>query len=117
MPHGFRESQDFDPAHQSSMENAWRKSCGDGTGMSNPLVWCPSEYAIIKAKYLLEQLGVPTLLTHIDRNITSLNSLVDHIDELYALDLAEKNNDMSAVMTLGLTAVSFIITMIMLPSF
>ena len=57
------------------------------------------------------------LLTHIDRNISSLNSLVDHTDELYALDLAEKNNDLSAVMTLGLTAVSFILTLIMLPSF
>lgn len=86
-------------------------------GMSDPLVWSRSEYAIVKAQYLLEQLGVPTLLTHIDRNITSLNSLVDHIDELYALDLAEKNNDLSAVMTLGLTAVSFILTLIMLPSF
>ena len=86
-------------------------------GMSDPLVWSRSEYAIVKAQYLLEQLGVPTLLTHIDRNITSLNSLVDHIDELYALDLAEKNNDLSAVMTLGLTALSFILTLIMLPSF
>jgi hypothetical protein len=86
-------------------------------GISDPLVWSRLEYAIVKAKYLLEQLGVPTLLTHIDRNITSLNSLVDHIDELYALDLAEKNNDMSTVMTLGLAAVSLILTMIMLPSF
>jgi hypothetical protein len=94
-----------------------RRLAAMSQGMSDPLVWSRSEYAIVKAKYLLGQLGVPTLLTHIDRNITSLNSLVDHIDELYALDLAEKNNDMSAVMTLGLTAVSFIITMIMLPSF
>ena len=60
---------------------------------------------------------MPTLLTHIDRNISSLNSLVDHVDELYALDLAEKNNDMSAIMTLGLTALSLILTFIMLPSF
>ena len=85
--------------------------------MSDPLVWSRSEYSILKAKYLLDQLGVPTLLTHIDRNISSLNSLVDHVDELYALDLAEKNNDMSAIMTLGLTALSLILTFIMLPSF
>ena len=86
-------------------------------GMSDPLVWSRTEYAIHKARYLLDQLGVPTLLTHIDRNISSLNSVVDHVDELYALDLAEKNNDLSAVITLGLTAVSFILTLIMLPSF
>lgn len=94
-----------------------RRLAAMSQGMSDPLVWSRSEYAIAKAKYLLEQLGVPTLLTHIDRNITSLNSLVDHIDELFALDLAEKNNDMSTVMTLGLAAVSLILTVIMLPSF
>ncbi len=104
------------PQHVSSAGNL-RRLAALSQGMSDPLVWSRSEYAIIKAQYLLEQLGVPTLLTHIDRNMTSLNSLVDHIDELYALDLAEKNNDLSAVMTLSLTAVSFILTLIMLPSF
>ena len=104
------------PQHVKSAGNI-RRLAALSQGMSDPLVWSRSEYAIVKAQYLLEQLGVPTLLTHIDRNITSLNSLVDHIDELYALDLAEKNNDLSAVMTLGLTAVSFILTLIMLPSF
>lgn len=104
------------PQHVSSAGNL-RRLAALSQGMSDPLVWSRSEYAIVKAQYLLEQLGVPTLLTHIDRNMTSLNSLVDHIDELYALDLAEKNNDLSAVMTLGLTAVSFILTLIMLPSF
>lgn len=104
------------PQHVISAGNL-RRLAALSQGMSDPLVWSRSEYAIEKAQYLLDQLGVPTLLTHIDRNMTSLNSLVDHIDELYALDLAEKNNDLSAVMTLGLTAVSFILTLIMLPSF
>lgn len=104
------------PQHVSSAGNL-RRLAALSQGMSDPLVWSRSEYAILKAQYLLEQLGVPTLLTHIDRNMTSLNGLVDHIDELYALDLAEKNNDLSAVMTLGLTSVSFILTLIMLPSF
>lgn len=104
------------PQHVKGAGNL-RRLAALSQGMSDPLVWGRSEYAIVKARYLLNELGVPTLLTHIDRNITSLNSLVDHIDELYALDLAEKNNDLSAVMTLGLTAVSFILTLIMLPSF
>jgi len=104
------------PQHVKSASNL-RRLAALSQGMSDPLVWSRSEYSILKAKYLLDQLGVPTLLTHIDRNISSLNSLVDHVDELYALDLAEKNNDMSAVMTIGLTAVTFILTLIMLPSF
>ncbi|MCL4270667.1 MAG: hypothetical protein KJZ72_14030 [Anaerolineales bacterium] len=104
------------PQHVKGAGNL-RRLAALSQGMSDPLVWGRSEYAIVKAKYLLEELGVPMLLTHIDRNISSLNSLVDHIDELYALDLAEKNNDLSAVMTLGLAAVSFILTLIMLPSF
>jgi len=104
------------PQHVKSAGNL-RRLAALSQGMSDPMVWSRSEYAITKAQHLLNQLGVPTLLTHIDRNITSLNSLVNHIDELYALDLAEKNNDLSAVMTLGLTAISFILTLIMLPSF
>lgn len=104
------------PQHVKGAGNL-RRLAALSQGMSDPLVWGRSEYAIVKARYLLEELGVPMLLTHIDRNISSLNSLVDHTDELYALDLAEKNNDLSAVMTLGLTAVSFILTLIMLPSF
>jgi hypothetical protein len=104
------------PEHVKSASNL-RRLAALSQGMSDPLVWSRSEYSILKAKYLLDQLGVPTLLTHIDRNMSSLNSLVDHVDELYALDLAEKNNDMSAIMTLGLTALSLILTLIMLPSF
>lgn len=104
------------PQHVKSAGNL-RRLAALSQGMSDPLVWSRSEYAINKAQYLLVQLGVPTLLTHIDRNITSLNSLVDHIDELYALDLAEKNGDLSVVMTLGLTALSLFLTLIMLPSF
>lgn len=113
---GDIELGDHLPQHVKSAGNL-RRLAALSQGISDPMVWSRSEYAIIKAQHLLNQLGVPTLLTHIDRNISSLNSLVNHIDELYALDLAEKNNDLSAVMTLGLTAVSFILTIIMLPSF
>lgn len=86
-------------------------------GMSDPLVWSRGEHSVLKARYLLDQLGVPILLTHIDRNISSLISMMDHIDELYALDLAEKDNDLSTVLTAGLATVSFLLTLIMLPSF
>ena len=97
--------------------NNVRRLAAMAQGMSDPLVWSRNEYALAKAQYLLDQLGVPMLLTHVDRNISSLNSAVDHVDELYALDLAEKGNDLSVIMTIGLAAASFILTFIMLPSF
>jgi hypothetical protein len=86
-------------------------------GLSNPQLWSRAEYSIRKATYLLEQLNVPTTLTHIERNISSINSVADHVDELYTADLAEQSNDMSTLLSLGLAAASFILTLLVLPSF
>lgn len=85
--------------------------------LSHPQLWSRAEYAIRKADYLLEQLGVPTIQEHIERNITSINSVVDHIDELYLADLSEKSNDNSTVLSLVLAAASFTLTILVLPSF
>jgi hypothetical protein len=85
--------------------------------LSHPQLWSRAEYATKKANYLLEQLGVPTIQEHIERNITSINSVVDHIDELYLADLSEKSNDNSTVLSLVLAAASFTLTLLMLPSF
>ena len=38
-------------------------------------------------------------------------------DELYIADLAEKGNDKATILSLGLTAVSFILVLLVLPSF
>jgi hypothetical protein len=97
--------------------NNVRRLAAMAQGMSDPLVWSRGEYSIQKARHLLLQLGVPTLLTHIDRNMNGINSLTDRIDDMYVLDLAEKGNDLSVVLTVGLAAISFILTLIMLPSF
>jgi hypothetical protein len=86
-------------------------------GLSNPQVWSRAEYAIRKATHLLEQLNVPTTLTHIERNIISINSVADHVDEWYMADLAEQSNDMGTLLSLGLAAASFILTLLILPSF
>jgi len=86
-------------------------------GLSDPHLWGRAEYAIKKAKNLIEQLGVPTLLTHIDRNINSINSVVDHVDELYIADLTEKNNDKTTLLSVVLAAASLILTILILPSF
>ena len=85
--------------------------------LSHPQLWSRAEYAIRKANYLLEQLGVPTIQEHIERNITSINSVVDHVDELYLADLSEKENDNSTILSLGLAAASLTLTLLMLPSF
>lgn len=85
--------------------------------LSHPQLWSRAEYAIRKANYLLEQLGVPTIQEHIERNITSINSVVDHVDELYLADLSEKENDNSTILSIGLAAASLTLTLLMLPSF
>jgi len=85
--------------------------------LSHPQLWSRAEYAIKKATYLLEQLGVPTIQEHIQRNITSISSVVDHVDELYLADLSEKENDNSTILSIGLAAASLTLTLLMLPSF
>ena len=79
--------------------------------------WGRAEYAIQKAERLFELLDLPRIFTHIDRNIDSINSVADHVDELYLADLAEKGNDKATVISMGLTAVSFILVLLILPSF
>lgn len=85
--------------------------------ISHPHLWSRAEYAIKKAAYLLEQLGVPTIQENLDRNITSISSVVDHVDELYLADLSEKQNDNSTILSIGLAAASLTLTLLMLPSF
>lgn len=70
-----------------------------------------------KAERLFSLLDVPRILEHVERNIESINSVADHVDELYIADLSEKSNDKATVLSLGLAAVSFIVTLLALPSF
>ena len=86
-------------------------------GLSNPQIWSRAEYAVVKANHLLDQLGIPNTLNYIERNIDSINSVVDHVDEWYMADLAEQSNDMATLLSLGLAAASFILTLLILPSF
>ena len=83
----------------------------------DPFAWSRAEFAIRKAKYMFEQLGIHETLTRIDRNISNINSMVEHIDELYTYDQAEKSNDFSVVLSIGVATVSFLLILITLPSF
>jgi hypothetical protein len=85
--------------------------------LSHPQLWSRTEYAIQKAQYLLDQLDVPKTLQHLERNIDSIASMVDHVDELYLADLSEKSNDKTTLLSLGVAAASLTLTLLMLPSF
>jgi hypothetical protein len=86
-------------------------------GLGNAQTWSRAEYAVTKANFLLEKMGVPKLLEQIDRNIGSVNSSVDHLDELYLADLAEDSNNISFVLTLGVAAFTLLLTVLIIPSF
>jgi hypothetical protein len=85
--------------------------------ISHAQFWGRAEYAVVKAERLFELLDVPRIINHIERNIESINSVADHVDELYIADLSEKSNDKATILSLGLTAVSFILVLLVLPSF
>ena len=84
---------------------------------SHPLLWSRGEFVIEKANYLLNQLEVPKILEHIERNINSTTEFVNHIDELYLADLSEKSNQNDTRLSLILAAASFTLTILILPSF
>jgi hypothetical protein len=85
--------------------------------LSHPQLWIRTDFAMTKADYLLKQLGVPTILEHVERNIDSIVDFVNHIDELYLADLSEKSNENDARMSTILAAVSLTLTILILPSF
>jgi hypothetical protein len=85
--------------------------------LSHPQLWSRAEFAIGKANYLLDQLGVPKILEHIERNINSIVEFVNHIDELYLADLSEKSNENDTRLSMILAAVSLTLTILILPSF
>lgn len=79
--------------------------------------WARAEYAVMKAEKLFDLLDVPRIITHIDRNIESINSVADHVDELYIADLSEKSNDKATLLSIGVAALSFIVILLVMPSF
>jgi hypothetical protein len=85
--------------------------------LSHPQLWIRADFAMSKADYLLRQLGAPTILQHVERNIDSIVEFVNHIDELYLADLSEKSNENDTRMSMILAAASLTLTILILPSF
>ncbi len=94
-----------------------RRMAALAQSISHARFWGRAEYATLKADRLFELLDVPRIIKHIERNIESINSVADHVDELYIADLSEKSNDRATVLSLGLAALSFILVLLVLPSF
>ncbi len=94
-----------------------RRVAGLAQSISHPPYWGRAEFAIQKAETLLDLLDVPRILAHVERNIESINSVADHVDELYIADLSEKSNDKATMLSIGIAALSFIVTLLALPSF
>ena len=88
-----------------------------GQSLSHAPFWSRAEYAVQKAEYLFQVLDVPRIFAHIERNIDSINSVADHVDELYLADLSEKSNDKATLLSIGLAAISFTMVFLALPSF
>ncbi len=85
--------------------------------LSHPQYWSRAEFATQKADRLLDLLDVPRIFDHIARNIDSINVATDHVDELYIAYLAEQNNGRATRLSINLALVSFVLAILVLPSF
>lgn len=94
-----------------------RRQAAFAQGLSHPQIWSRTEYAIEKAERLLERMGVPQTLEHIQRNIDSITSVVDHVDDLHLAGLSEQSNAKTTLLSLSLAAASLTLTLLILPSF
>jgi hypothetical protein len=90
---------------------------GVGQSLGTPSIWSRAEFAIEKAQLLFQQQDVPRLFGHVERNVSSLNSLLNHIDELYLADLSEKRNGLASLTSILLAGFSLIIILFTIPSF
>ena len=85
--------------------------------LSNPHAWTRAEYALTKASHLLDQVGVPILLEHSQRNVNNITDLINHLDELYLAALSERSSRQTFWVTLGISSLSLAIIVYSLPSF
>lgn len=115
----FSGNIDIDTALQGQMIQAahLRRVASFVQNLSHVSLWSRAEYAMIKAEHLLQVLDLPQILEHITRNIESINAIADHVDELYLADLSEKSNEKATILSIAIAALSFILTLIALPSF
>ncbi|RMD63656.1 hypothetical protein D6833_05410 [Candidatus Parcubacteria bacterium] len=85
--------------------------------LNNPATWSRAEFATSKAAHLLQACSVPQSLQHAAENITNLNALVEHLDELFLTDSRWQRERVNFFSSLAITALSLVLTILILPSF
>lgn len=85
--------------------------------LNNPAAWSRAEFAINKASHLLTSCSVPQSLQHAAENISNLNALVEHLDELFLADTSTQREQLNFRSSLAITALSLVLTVLILPSF
>jgi hypothetical protein len=90
---------------------------GLGRSLTAPSVWGRAEFAVEKARLLLARQDVPVLMHHAEKNVISLNELVNHMDELYLADLSESNNRLSFYLSMLLAGLSLSVVIFAIISF
>jgi len=90
---------------------------GLGRSLTAPSVWGRAEFAVEKARLLLARQDVPVLMQHAERNVSSRNELINHIDELYLADLSESNNRLSFYLSILLAGLSLSVVVFAVISF
>ncbi len=85
--------------------------------MSTPSLWGRAEFSVAKARILMQRQDIPLIVQLAERNVASLNGLINHIDELYLADLSEKNNRLSLVLSVLFAGLSLSIVVFTITSF
>lgn len=85
--------------------------------LNNPSTWSRADFALSKAQHLLKECQVPASLQHAADNVTNLNALVEHLDELFLTDDDRQRERNNLRLSLAITALSLVLTLLMLPSF
>ncbi len=85
--------------------------------LNNPATWSRAEFALSKATHLLQECSVPLALQHAAENISNLNALVEHLDELFLADTSLHRDRINFLASLIFTGFSLVLTVLMLPSF
>ena len=85
--------------------------------LDNAATWSRADFAMGKAAHMLEQFSVHVSIQHAAENLSNLNALLEHLDELNLSDEQKTQERINSRISVGFSAVSMGITLLILPSF
>lgn len=83
----------------------------------HPPFWGQSEHSISIAERLFERMDIVHIFIRVEQNFESISNAAEDLESLRAAEYLEKSDNRENVLSLGLAAVSFILTLLVLPSF